>query len=206
MRVKVSTLVLAGGAALGLGVLAFVLFRGSPGPAAAQSDDPEGAKGSGARRARSLPRFSLPTASGDQSPQPAHQPPPPSFIKPEVAELKERASKDGYLYREVGSTEVFVVQGGTRYFIRSPQEFEALGYKWDQIEEVPRGSLGFLNDRPAERTLLRERDSPAVFIYENGQKRFIMPGVFERKGYDFKDVKVVPAGGLGRETPGAAIY
>ena len=54
--------------------------------------------------------------------------------------------------------------------------------------------------------MLRERDSAAVYIYENGQKRFIMPGVFERKGYDFKDVKVVPAGGLSNETPGAAIH
>jgi len=197
-------LAVAGGVALGLGVLTFMLFRSSPGSAVAESGE-SGSRAVAAKRSRSLPRFNTPQSATEPQAPPSFQPPPPTFIKPEIAELKERASKDGYLYREAGSPDVFVVQGGTKYFIKSPQEFEALGYKWDQVEEVPRGSLGHLNSRPAERTLLRERDSQAVFMYENGQKRFIMPGVFEKMGLDWKDVKVVPAGGLGNETPGAAI-
>jgi hypothetical protein len=210
VRVKLFTLVLAGGAILSVAVLVFALFRSSPGPAVAQSGD-SASRAVSARRPRSLPRFNSP------GPAPAEKPSPPSFVQPAPpafttappgqAELRERASRDGYLYREQGSHEVFVVQGGTRYYIPSPQEFDALGYRSDQIEEVPRGALGFLRDRPAERTLLRERDSPAVFYIENGQKRFITsPQVFERLGHKYSDIKVVPSGSLGRETAGGAIY
>lgn len=209
MRVKVSTLVVFGAVvATGVATALFFMSRSSPGTAVAHSTD--SASGSArARRSRSLPRFDTSTVETKQSPPSFVQPPPPEFTTPPKTEqelLKERASKDGYLFREDGSNKVFVVQGGTKYFVPSEQEFEALGYKWDQIEVVPRGSLSFLRDRPAERVLLRERDSAAVYYYENGQKRGIVsPQAFERRGYKWSDIKVVPSGTLKDETLGASM-
>jgi hypothetical protein len=211
VRVKVSTLVVAGAAVVGLATLAFVLFRGSPGPAVAQSGESTKSPVVG-RRARSLPRFHTATDTPEARPAPPTfvQPPPPEFTtapKTERELLKERASKDGYLFREEGSDAVYVVQGGTKFHVPNPEEFEALGYKWDNIEVVPRGALGFLRDRPNERTLLRERDSKAVYFYENGQKRGIAsPEAFERLGHKWSDIKVVPSGTLKNETLGASLH
>jgi hypothetical protein len=214
VRVKVSTLVVAGGAVAGLATLAFVLFRGSPGPAAAsfttsgESDTRVPAVG---RRARSLPRFHTSAEAPEARPAPPTfvQPPPPEFTTPpktEREQLKERASKDGYLFREDGSETIYVVQGGSKFAVPNREEFEALGYKWDQVEVVQRGTLGFLRERPNERTLFRERDSRAVYYYENGQKRGITsPEAFERLGHKWSDIKTVPSGTLKNETVGAPL-
>ena len=213
MRVKVSTLVVAGGAVVGLATLAFVLYRGSPGPAAAQSGE-SGAKVSAVgRRARSLPRFHTSSEAPGTENRPAPptfvQPPPPEFTSPPKTErelLKERASKDGYLFQEEGSGTIYVVQGGSKFAVPNREEFEALGYKWDQVETVQRGTLGFLRDRPNERTLFRERDSKAVYYYENGQKRGIAsPEAFERLGHKWSDIKTIPSGTLKNETVGAPL-
>jgi hypothetical protein len=212
VRVKVSTLVVAGAAVVGLATLAFVLFRGSPGPAVAQSGESTKSPVMG-RRARSLPRFHTSTEAPAPEARPAPptfvQPPPPEFTTPPKTErelLKERASKDGYLFQEAGSDAVYVVQGGSKYHVPNPDEFNALGYRWDQIETVPPGSLGFLRDRPNDRVLLRERNSQQVYYYENGQKRGITSAeAFERMGHKWSDIKVVPSGTLGRETIGAPL-
>jgi hypothetical protein len=211
VRIKVSTLVVVLAAAAGLATVLFLLLRESPGSVAAHGGDSRAAVG---RRGRSLPRFhtseSAPSAEAKPSPPPSFvQPPPPEFTAPAKTaheQLKERASKDGYLFREEGSDTVYVVQGGSKYPVPSSQEFEALGYKWDQVENVPPGSLTFLPNRPQERVLLRERNSPQVYYYENGQKRGILsPQAFERLGHKWSDIKVVPTGTLGSEAVGAPL-
>ena len=210
MRVKVSTLVVVAAAAAGLATAAFLMFRESPGSVSAHTGESGRSAG---RRPRAVPRFHTtepaPTPEARPAPPPAfvEAPPPPEFTPPPKTpqqELKERASKDGFLYREEGSDTVYVVQGGTRYAVPSAQEFEALGYKWDQVENVPRGSLGHLPSRPQERVLLRERNSPAVYYYENGQKRGITSAeAFERHGFKWSDIKTIPSGTLKDETIGS---
>jgi hypothetical protein len=104
------------------------------------------------------------------------------------------------LFRESGSNMVYVVQGGTKYWVPSEQEFYSLGYRWDRVEMVPPGSLSFLRDRPPDKTLVRERDNNYVWYIENGQKRWISsPEVLEKMGFSFGDVKIVPSGALKRE-------
>jgi hypothetical protein len=210
VRVKVSTLVVAAAATAGLATALFLVLRGSPGSVAADSSE---ARALG-RRSRSLPRFhtseSAPTAEAKPSPPPSFvEAPPPEFTTPAKTpqeELKERASKDGYLFREEGSESVYVVQGRTKYLVPNAQEFEALGYKWDQVETVARGSLGFIPTRPQDRVLLRERNSPAVYYYENGQKRGVTsPEAFERQGFKWSDIKTIPTGTLKDETIGAPV-
>ncbi len=218
MRIKVLTLALTGAALAGLTGLAITLFR-SNAPSADEAAEGVRADGDDARaklagkiRARSVPRFQTvempsapaapPPTSEAVTPPPIAQPPPP----PEnpQAELRERASKDGYVFRVAGEQAVYVVQNGTKFHIKSPEDLRALGYSWDRVEVVPPGSLNFLRDKPPEKTLMRERDNPAVYYYENGQKRWITsPDILEKMGHSWKDVKVVPSGALGAEATGS---
>jgi hypothetical protein len=98
-----------------------------------------------------------------------------------------------------------VVQNGTRFPVKSTEELQALGLDASTIQEVPRGSLQFLRNQPPDRTFWRERDKREVFYYENGQKRWITGEAFERGGYDHKDIRILPSGGLKDHTTGAPI-
>jgi hypothetical protein len=122
------------------------------------------------------------------------------------ASLRERSTRDGYLFREDGSPAVYVVQGGTKYFIPSIPEFNALNYRMPSVEVVAPGSMGHLRDRPADGALLKERDNPTVYRYEGGQKRpFASEAVFQKRGFNLKDVKIVPSGSLRNEPAGKPI-
>jgi hypothetical protein len=126
--------------------------------------------------------------------------------KHKQASLRERSSRDGYLFREDGSPAVYVVQGGTKYFIPNLPEFNALKYRMPDVEVVTPGSMGHLRDRPADGALLKERDNPTVYRYEGGQKRpFTSEAVFRKRGYNLKDVKIVPSGGLRDQPAGKPI-
>ena len=209
MRFPVWVLGLVAAALLGVGGLAYSLLSGREREPDAQSG--EGPQARQAPRRRSVPRFQpLPPPSPG-----APQPPPPSFVQapapPAVQqappdpqrELRERASKDGYLFREKGTPQVYVVQKGTKFLIGSQEELRALGYSPDRVEDVPAGSLNFLRDRPPDRVFLKERDNPAVFYIENGQKRFVpSPDVLLKHG-SWSDVRTIPSGSLVGEAAGA---
>ena len=126
--------------------------------------------------------------------------------KQQEVSLRERSLRDGFLYREDGSQAVFVVQGGTRYFIPSQPEFNALGFKTASIEVVAPGSLGHLRDKPDDGALLKERGDPTVYRYEGGKRRpIVSQDVFNKRGYKQKDLKTVPTGSLAGLPVGAPI-
>lgn len=181
-------------------------FGGSEAPERAEVDagpPPRAATGQVAatkRRTRQIPRFEVAPA-----PAPALPPTTPAAENQELRELKEKASKDGFLYREAGSQEIFVVQHGTRFPVSSPEELQALGMDPTTVQEVPRGSLGFLRNQPPDRTFWKERDRREVYYYENGQKRWITVEAFERLGGQWNAIKVLPSGGLKDHTTGAPI-
>jgi hypothetical protein len=218
VRIKTLTLGLTGAALVGVVGLAITLLRSDPaassdgGVAAKNDTETARARLASRLRSRSVPHFETVEQPAPppppQAPVPALTPPPvppPPPPTPE-AELRQRASKDGYVFREAGSQAIYIVQNGTKFHVQSEAELRALGYSWDKVEEVPSGSLSFLRDRPPEKTLLRERDSKAVYYYENGQKRYITSGIlFEQLGHKWSDVKVVPKGGLSSEALGAPI-
>ncbi|HEY0712661.1 MAG TPA: hypothetical protein VGF45_08310 [Polyangia bacterium] len=218
MRIKVVTLVLTGAVLTSIVLLVTTLLKSDRGA----SEEPDAGAAQDWGRSKTLrPRRSIPQfATIEQpAPPPALQPPPaeePQALSPPPlpppppptpeAELKDRASRDGFVFREAGSKAVYVVQNGTRFHIQNDAELRAMGVTEDRIEVVPPGALGFLRDRPPEKTLLRERDSPAIFYYENGQKRYIAnEKVFESLGHKWTDVKVVPKDGLRNEATGAPI-
>jgi hypothetical protein len=215
VRIKALTLGLTGAALAGLVGLGVTWLRSdsaSSGDAGAAPGQTESVRAQLASRlrSRSVPRFETiePPPPPPPPPVPALAPPPlaPPPAPPPETELHARASRDGFLFREAGSDSIFVVQNGTKFQVQGDAELRAMGYSADKIAVVPPGSLGFLRDRPPEKTLLRERDSPAVFYYENGQKRVIAnEKVFEGLGHKWSDVKVVPKGGLRSEAVGAPI-
>jgi hypothetical protein len=207
----------AGVVVAAVGGLAFTLFRSDAPPPEADAHvdgDTARAKLATRLRSRSLPKFQtveMPAAPAPPPPPPQIvtpppiEPPPPPPPNPQ-AELRERASKDGYIFRVAGENAVYMVQNGTKFHIKTPEDLRALGYTWDRVEVVPPGSLGFLRDKPPEKTLMRERDNPAVYYYENGQKRWITsPDVLTKMGHTWKDVKVVPSGALSAESTGSPI-
>lgn len=210
---------LAGAVAAGL-LLVFKLVR-SDSPASSDAEQSQAANAKDPlkriamrRRAGSVPQFQTVETPGEPAKAPAALPPPALAPPPlaeapppdQKAELRQKASKDGYLFQEAGSSITYVVKGGTKYVVQTPEELRALGYGPGQVEVVPPGALDFLSSRPAERTLLKERDKPNVFYYENGQKRWITsPDTFYKLGHKFADIKVVPAGSLSGEATAAPI-
>jgi hypothetical protein len=117
--------------------------------------------------------------------------------KQQEVSLRERSARDGFLFREDGSKAVFVVQGETKYFIPSNEEFGALKYSYGNVEVVAPGSLGHLRDKPADGALLKERGNPTVFRFEGGKKRpFASQSAFDKRGFKSQDVKTVPTGSL----------
>jgi hypothetical protein len=207
----------AGAMLAGLVGLGVTLFRSSePPPPEALGPGPEDGHGklSTRFRSRSLPKFQTVEMPAPPAPPPLPppaltpppiEPPPPPPPNPQ-AELRERASKDGYIFRVAGENAVYMVQNGTKFHIKSPEDLRALGYTWDRVEVVPPGSLGFLRDKPPEKTLMRERDHREVYYYENGQKRWVTSEeMLQKMGHSWNDVKVVPSGALGAEATGSPI-
>jgi hypothetical protein len=121
--------------------------------------------------------------------------------------LRQQSKQDGFLYRQAGSDEVFVVQKGTRFKVSNLEELEKLGLSRDKIVEVPPGSMDHLTDRPPERALLRENGDPRIFVFENGVKRWVADGsAFNRNGFDWGQVRVTPAGSLAAYETGEPVH
>lgn len=126
-----------------------------------------------------------------------------------LVQQRERASRDGYLFREEGSNTVFVVQAGARLPISSAQEFNALGYLWPAVEVVPAGSLEHLRLTLPDNVLIKDRGNPATYLVEGGKKRLVSsPEVLERLRRERKGagpIRVVPSGALGSMPAGDPI-
>jgi hypothetical protein len=115
----------------------------------------------------------------------------------EREQLRARTARDGFLYREKGSWAIHVVQAGARFLVPSPQEFNALGYRWDAVEVVPPGAVAHLRPQPADGALLQERGSSTMYWFDAGRKRAIeSKDQLAGLGFQAKDVKIVPAGSL----------
>lgn len=112
-------------------------------------------------------------------------------------QLRQKSKQDGFVFRQAGSDDIFVVQKGTKFKVAGHEELEKLGFKREQIAEVPPGTMDHLSDRPPDRALLRERGDPRIFYFENGVKRWVSDaGAFNRNGFDWSAVRVTPSGSL----------
>jgi PAS domain-containing protein len=150
--------------------------------------------------ARPLPRFTTSATPPDLSRTPASAP------LSEQDQVRAAAKEDGVLFREAGTDAVYVVQRGTKFKVPNENELAALGYSPDKVRQVSKNALAALPDRPPERTLLRERGTWRVFVYEDGAKRWITDQEsLKRAGHDWQDVRVVPVGSLGEFPDGPPV-
>lgn len=104
---------------------------------------------------------------------------------------------EGTAVREHNSFAIFQMVGGAKVPFVSADEFYALGYTLDRVVVVAPGELSAVAGVPAPGTLLRERNSFAVFIMDNGKRRWITTReIFDAAGYTLAEVKVVATGAL----------
>ena len=105
---------------------------------------------------------------------------------------------DGRLLSETGDPAIFVVRGGGRFHISSPEEFEACGFDWAQVLETQDGSLRHVSSCPANRTLLRERSAATAHVTFGGTPFPVSsPDDITAIGLDPAAVEVIPDGSLG---------
>jgi hypothetical protein len=104
---------------------------------------------------------------------------------------------EGKLVSERSDPAIFVVRGGGRFLIPSPEEFDANGFDWSQVVETQDGSLAHIARYPANRTLIRERSSPGVYVTFGGKPFGIpSPEVLTSLGFDWAMVRQIPDGSL----------
>lgn len=114
--------------------------------------------------------------------------------------------QDGTLLKEASRPEIYVVRGGGKFWIPSPQEFDAMGFQWGAVRTVADGSLPYVADLAADGTLLRERTPYEVYVMENGKLRWITsPEVFESMGFSWDRIRLVPDGSLASTAKGTPI-
>jgi hypothetical protein len=208
----------SGAAVVGLLVLGGIMVRfgcrGGPTQAAAEDESSpiERPPPIDAAVTRPATRPAPWAAMGRRRPLPRFDPsvltplPPPRATAQDLERVRTVARQDGALFREIGSDKVYVVMRGAKFLIPNGDEMAALGYETQNVNEVPVGALGALQDRPPEGTLIRERGKEHIWVYEGGKKRHITSAwVFGVKGYDWKDVKTVPVGSIGDYGDGAPV-
>ena len=84
-----------------------------------------------------------------------------------------------------------------RFWIPSPEEFDANGFSWSAVREVADNSLAHVSTYSANGSLLRPRDSEAVFVIYGGYP-FGIPSesIFEALGFEWQSIFVIPAGAM----------
>ena len=89
------------------------------------------------------------------------------------------------------------MRGGGRFWIPSPEEFDANGFPWSAVREVADNSLAHVSTYSANGSLLRPRDSEAVFVIYGGYP-FGIPSasIFEALGFEWQSIFVIPAGAM----------
>lgn len=116
-----------------------------------------------------------------------------------VSELSE-----GDVVKSPSDPTVYVIKDSKKQPIASPQEFEQLGYKWDQIKTVQADLLKQIADLKAQISQLREElkkagtliknpNGPEVYVITpDGKKKHITsPEEFKQKGYKWDQIQIV---------------
>jgi hypothetical protein len=112
---------------------------------------------------------------------------------------------DHALVREESDTGVYVLLGGRKYLIGSPQDLTDMGYSWRNVQCVPDGFLDSVATGPGDRQLVREFPSSAVYVSYCGSEVWV-PGtaqlsVLTSNGYAGPAIYDVPPGSIGGESP-----
>jgi hypothetical protein len=97
---------------------------------------------------------------------------------------------DGTLIKQPDSPKVYVIVGGEKKWIGTPEQFEQMGYKWTSIQIVAKETLDIIDD--FEDNLIRLINDYKVYLVTGGVRRHIPnPQVFLDYGFLWEDVKNV---------------
>lgn len=128
----------------------------------------------------------------------------------------KRYSFDDYtLLREDGNPGVYVVVADAKFWVPNGSYFN---YEWNRIKVVPRGRLSNWYQYPKGGALLREQSNPAVnwIVYaainpqytwvsrtnqQGWVRRVVSYNAFNRLGFKWSDVRVVPNGAFNQPNP-----
>ena len=97
---------------------------------------------------------------------------------------------DGTLIKIPDSPKIYVIVGGEKKWISTPEVFEQLGYQWTEVQTIAEETLNTLED--IEDNLIRLIDDFKIYLVTNGTKRHIPnPDIFLNYGFSWDDVKDV---------------
>jgi hypothetical protein len=108
---------------------------------------------------------------------------------------KYETPADGTMAKENSRPEVYVLFGGARFWLPSPQWVLRYG-GWGQVHTYPDGALMTLPTIPKDGTLLREWSSPEVWLITAGQKRWVTAPPLLNQFGGWSMVRIVPDGAL----------
>jgi PASTA domain len=104
---------------------------------------------------------------------------------------------DGAVVKELSAPEVYLLFGGARFHVGSPDELVALGLSWAQVVTVADGALDRFDRVPDRGTMLRERASAEVWRSLGDRLCWIPTAEAMRLlGLSGAQVHTVPAGSL----------
>lgn len=111
--------------------------------------------------------------------------------------LALHAPPDGTVLKGKAKPEVYVIFGGAKFWIPTPEELIEYYGGWANVEVVRQRLIDLLPNIPAEGTLLRERSSAPVYVVAQGRTRWIPdPQTFTALGFDWGSVAVIPDASL----------
>ncbi|MGW5721914.1 hypothetical protein ACWEVP_37470 [Amycolatopsis sp. NPDC003865] len=98
-----------------------------------------------------------------------------------------------------GDSAVYVIAGGAKFWVPSPQELFAMGDDWGKVQHVAPHDLDRFGAMPERFTYLREWDRPEVWVITGGTAVWVpSPAALFALGVGWDSVRIIPSGALAR--------
>jgi len=106
--------------------------------------------------------------------------------------VQPQGRPDGTLIKYPDKPEIYLIEKGLKRAFQSGEIFERLGFRWEDIIEIPLNEAyldGEIITGRLDGTLIKYPDSPAIYLVEGGKKRSFKSGeIFESLGYKWGEV------------------
>jgi len=106
--------------------------------------------------------------------------------------IQPQGRADGTLIKYPDQPGVYLIEAGKKRAFASGEIFERIGFKWEDVIEVPYNETyidGDLVTGYLDGTLIKYSDEPGIYLIESGKKRAFASGqIFETLGFKWEDV------------------
>lgn len=106
--------------------------------------------------------------------------------------IQPQGRVDGTLIKYPDQPGVYLIESGKKRAFTSGEVFEKIGFKWEDVIEIPYSETYVDGDPVTGRldgTLIKYVNQPGVYMIESGKKRAFASGqVFEALGFKWEDV------------------